>query len=162
MPIHLPAAQRTAAKLAKEFIPKTLVDALGQQVEDQVIDTERGGDVKGDARMLRRRVGGEAGNILRPVLARAQEKRTNHHALRPAFHASAKRRRNRRLGQFHVRRFYNAKFLGKPPGKKSRDFLEHFVALVPPRPVIDNDYACFHIAYHGFLTRVFFFLKIMG
>src|SRR5207248_5593986 len=81
------AAQRPAARVAQVIVVDARPHALAEQVEDQLVDAERRRDVEPRAREAGGRLGGEARDVLRPVLARAEEERADDDALRPALDA---------------------------------------------------------------------------
>ena len=71
------------------------------------------------------------------MLPRPQEERTHHHPLRPPPHASPVRRRDRRLGQFHVGRLNNRHSCRL--GKVIHDLHQERVAFLAARAVVDLD-----------------------
>src|SRR4051812_7625153 len=105
--------------------------------------------------MLRRGLGGQAGDVAGPVLAGAEEERADDDARRAAGGAAIVCRRDRRLGEFHVRRFHDVVSLVEARTELAGDFLEQIIALRPPGAVIDDDDAGFHgyVDCHSDLTR---------
>ena len=107
------AARRPATNVAIKLVAGAMIDPLLQQIEDHVVDAKRLGDVKFSSRVQRCRIGGQSGDVLRPVFSRPQKERTDDNALRTAFNALRVSRCNRRFGKFHMRRFDDVIMLGE-------------------------------------------------
>ena len=79
-------------------------------------------------------LGGQAGDVLRPVLAGAEKERADDNPRRPPRGAPRVGRRDRRLGQFHVRRlglFGSAVTGGFDPQRSDLDLLVEFEPMPP-------------------------------
>jgi len=118
---------------------------LGEQVQYQIVEAEGHRDVIRRAGVLVARLAGEAGDVAGPVLAGAEEERADDDARRAALDTLRISRRNRRLGDLHVRRLDDVVQRLEPPREQRRDLFEHPIALPPPRPVIDNDDSVLHV-----------------
>ncbi len=123
------AAQRAAADVAEVVVLGTMAGAFVEQVEDQIVNSQRLGDVKLRAGVIHRRLGGQTGNVAGPVFSRPQEKWTNHHARCAAFHASSISRCDGGFGQLHMGGFHDVIFTSKSLAEKSGDFFQHAIAL---------------------------------
>src|SRR5580658_10013174 len=123
-----PSAQGSAARFAVVFAPDAVIDALGEQVEDQIVDTEGLRDVIFHAGVFGCGVGGEAGDVLGPVLAGAQEIGTDDDALGAAANAGFEGGGDGGLGNLHVRGFDDVIFCFEAVGEKGCQLFQHMVA----------------------------------
>src|SRR5437660_6680357 len=83
------------------------------------------------------------------MLTRTEEEGGDDDSRSSAPDAATIRRRDRRLGQLHMRRLDNCITLGETLRKLLRDFLEHSIALRAARAVIDDDHAGRDAAFIG-------------
>lgn len=98
---------------------------------------KRGGHEVPDARMIASRGRSEPRDILIPMPPGQQEIGKDDDSRRSALGAACERRRNRRLGQLHVRRLDNR--MAAAFGEVADNVEEHVVALRPPRTMVDED-----------------------
>src|SRR5687768_12974369 len=132
LPANLPAADRAAATVAEVVVLDAVADALLQELEDQVVDADRHGDVISSAGVTRGGFGRQARDVAGPVLAGAEEEGADDDARRAALDAAGERRRNGRLAQLHVRGLDHVVALAEALGEEPGDLLEHPVALGAP------------------------------
>lgn len=118
--------------------------ALVEEFENQVIDSERGRDVEVRTGMFFGGIGGDAGNVLSPMFARAEEEGQDDNALRAEFDTFVVGERNGGLGQFHVGGLDDVVLSLKALSIQRSDALQHLVAFFAFGTVIDDDDAKFH------------------
>ncbi len=83
------------------------------------------------------RFSGQARNILTPMSPRRQKIGKHNHQLRPPINTTPKRRRNRGLGQFHMRRLNN--FPSRMLAKRLDHLKKLRVARFELRPVVNEN-----------------------
>src|SRR5687768_13770699 len=79
--LAFPTAVGAFAQIAEVVVFDAVAGALGEEVEDQVVEAERRRDVVARPGESLGRGGGQAGDVLGPVLARAEEERADDDAL---------------------------------------------------------------------------------
>lgn len=119
------ALGRQTADVHQAVIDAGLDDLLHHRVQ-----ADRGGDHERDALVPGGRLGGQAGDVLVPVLAGQQEVRGDDDAPRPSPHAVVEGGPDRGLGELHVGRLDEP--LRAHLGELPDEVLEHAVGFLAP------------------------------
>ncbi len=113
-----------------------MVDTLLDDLCQQRVWSERGGDEETNAGVTRGGLGSEGRYVTVPMTAGPEEVRDDHHRGAPGRHAGSKCRINRRLSQLHVSGFDDA--VSASPAPFLHKGLVVTIGFVAARPVVDD------------------------
>ncbi len=142
--VFFAAAGGVFAEVAEIVVVVAAGDALVEEVEDEVVDAEGGGDVIGGLGEFGGDFGGEAGDVPGPVLAGAEEEGADDDAGCAALDAFGVGGGDGGLGEFHVGGFDDCVFLAEFLGEKLGELFEHLIAFGAAGAVIDDDDSGLH------------------
>ena len=118
---------------------KAGVDSVRNDVHEQAVRAQRGGDDVANTPVGCGGLGGELWDVVIPVVPGPQEEGGDRHGRGTRIDAGTERRGDRRFGQFHMRRLHDRPSTLDAPGFDER--LMASVRLGASRAMVDDDHA---------------------